>query len=243
MKRLLAALVLSILFMLGMQWVSVTPVNASPLSLSKHSTLSRIRCTKLDRYHYSLHFIRASLIAQPSTRIIAPSSASLDTKTPHEVAINIVGTDQIKLTSPIILSGVLKDLATGAGIPNKIDHFFYLWGSSGSDTYRVAVEPIKSRSQETFQLANTRSSPPSKERICSRRLRPSSPSRFFQLHSRSRPCPRSLASLSKWMGNSLFPGKTAWHPSMLIRQVSIAWMCCSTVITTHPRKYSLDAGA
>jgi hypothetical protein len=117
-KRFLAALGLSILFILSMQWVSVSPANASPLSPSMHfPSIAPAAPGSTDTLQYS--FYSGILTAQPSAHIIAPSSALLDTKIPHEVAINIVGTEQINLTAPITLSGLLKDLATGAGIPDK----------------------------------------------------------------------------------------------------------------------------
>jgi hypothetical protein len=122
MKRFLAALVLSILLVVGMQWVSVTPVNASALSLSRNlPSVASAALRSFDTIQHS--FSKGIHIDQPSTHIIRPSSASLDTKTPHDVALNIAGNNQIKLTSPIILSGDLKDLATGQGIPDKTISF------------------------------------------------------------------------------------------------------------------------
>jgi hypothetical protein len=144
MKRFLGALVLSILFVVGMLWVSVTPVNASALSRSKDlPSVASAAPTSTDTIQPS--FYMGNLIADPSTRIIVPSSASLDTKSPHEVALNMVGTEQIKLTSPIILSGVLKDLATGQGIPNKtitFSTFGVVLGqahTSDSGAYKVQI--------------------------------------------------------------------------------------------------------
>jgi hypothetical protein len=51
--------------------------------------------------------------------VIIPPSVSLNSDTPHDVSISLTGPKQIQLSDPITLSGVLKDLTTGAGIANK----------------------------------------------------------------------------------------------------------------------------
>jgi hypothetical protein len=154
-KRLLTVLVLSIFFILSMQWISVTPANASPLSLSKHfPSIALVAPNTTDTLQLSMY--TANLTAQPSVNIIAPSSTSLDTKTPHEVAINIVGAEQINLTAPITLSGVLKDLATDAGIPDKSITF---------STYGVVLGQTHTDSDGSYKIQIARDLPAGKYQI------------------------------------------------------------------------------
>jgi hypothetical protein len=154
-KRLLTVLVLSIFFILSMQWISVTPANASPLTLSKHfPSIASVALNTTDRLQHSMY--TANLTAQPSAHIIAPSSTSLDTKTPHEVALNIVGTNQVKLTSPIILSGLLKDLATGEGIPDKMITF---------STYGVVLGQARTNSSGEYKIQISRDLPAGKYQV------------------------------------------------------------------------------
>jgi hypothetical protein len=116
-KRLLAASILSILFLLGMQWVSVTPVYASA-NLSKASPSIASATLSLAGRNAQLRNV-ADSNSQPSITIIDPASASFSPPSPHDVALNIAGTQQINLNSPISLSGTLIDLATRQGIPDK----------------------------------------------------------------------------------------------------------------------------
>jgi hypothetical protein len=155
MKRLLAVLVLSALFLLGMQWVSVTPVNASPLSSNKYLPAVAAAANG-STYTIQPAFYTGSPNAQSSTRIFAPSSALLDTKIPHEAALNIVGTNQVKLTSPIILSGSLKDLATGDGIPDKTITF---------STYGIVLGQARTSSSGTYKIQITKDLPAGKYQV------------------------------------------------------------------------------
>ena len=121
-KRLLAASFLSILFLLGMQWVSVTPVYASAVNLSTRPlsiTPARYSLTGQNTPLLSLE----GLNSQPSIRIMPPSSPSKLPPNPDEVAINVAGTTQVSLTAPVSLSGFLMDVSTHQGIPDKDINF------------------------------------------------------------------------------------------------------------------------
>jgi hypothetical protein len=143
-KRLLAAALLSILFVLGMQWVSVNPVYATALngsSLAPSTTSSKFIVTVQN--HPSL--VVGDLHPHPSIRIIAPPSTSFATTSLHEVAINLNGTDQVNLTEPITLTGVLTDLSTRQGIPDKtitISTFGVVLGQTHTDSngaYQIEI--------------------------------------------------------------------------------------------------------
>lgn len=154
-KRLLAAFGVSILFILCLQWVSVSPANASPLSLSNHFlSIASAASSSTDPMQHL--FYTGNLTAQPSAHRIAPSSASLDTKIPHEVAINIAGTKQINLTSPIILSGILEDLATGEGIPDKMITF---------STYGIVLGQTRTDSNGAYKIQISRDLPAGKYQV------------------------------------------------------------------------------
>jgi hypothetical protein len=158
MKRLLTALILSILFMLGMQWVSFSPVYARALnmgSLPPTVTSARFSLNGYDHPAFKVDYRNV----QPSARIIATSAGLLNTISPHEVAINLVGTKQIPLTAPINLSGTLTDLATQQGIPDK-NIEFYTYGvmlgqarTSASGAYKIQIN--KSLPAGTYVLTAT----------------------------------------------------------------------------------------
>jgi hypothetical protein len=171
MKRIPVALLVIILFVLGLQSVKVTPAYASMIKASK--IMSSLTSKSVNKNGSGIlgeirSFIIPSLLkgqtvngvankpainlysaylglAMTSTnetllesidsgltqggnyfdkylgaiRLFISSSTLLESKTPDDVALNLTGADQINLTDPIVLSGVLRDLTTGAGIPNK----------------------------------------------------------------------------------------------------------------------------
>jgi hypothetical protein len=55
---------------------------------------------------------------------IQSSPNFLNPLAPHDVVINLVGSKQINLSAPIVLSGNLKDITTGTGIANKSIKFY-----------------------------------------------------------------------------------------------------------------------
>jgi hypothetical protein len=144
MKRLLAALTLSILFMFGMQWVSVSPGYAR--AQSGDSFLPSINSSRenMDASNQPA-FKVDNPNTLPSSRVIGPSVGLLAPTNPHEVAIKLVGSNQIRLSQPISLSGVLTDLATQQGIPDKnIDFYTYgvLVGQARTSTngaYKIQI--------------------------------------------------------------------------------------------------------
>ncbi len=144
MKRLFAAIILSILFMLGMQRVLVNPVYASALSVGSFSPSVISHRLSLSGNDYPSLSVD-NFIVQPSARIIAPAAGLLGTISPHEVAINLVGTNQIQLNDPINLSGVLTDLSTQQGIPDKMINFSSFGvvlgqaRTSASGTYKIQI--------------------------------------------------------------------------------------------------------
>ena len=141
-KRLLAATLLSILFLLGMQWVSVNPVYANAINGSSvaPSTTSAI-FSLTGQYRPSLAV--GDFNPRPSIQIIDPASASFAPNSLHEVAINLNGTDQVNLTEPITLTGVLTDLSTSQGIPDKTITF---------STYGIALGQTHTDNSGTYNI-------------------------------------------------------------------------------------------
>jgi hypothetical protein len=130
-KRLPVALLVLFLSLLGLQSVLVTPAYASMSRAFKNAP------SLTDNLNFSLPLTGENDILQASvnkallmgdgifagslnaSRLLISSSTLLDKKSPDEVAISLAGTGQVNLADPIIISGILRDLSTGAGIPNK----------------------------------------------------------------------------------------------------------------------------
>ena len=154
-KRLLVASFLSIAFLLGMQWVSVTPVYASPVNLTKASsdiTSVMFNMTSLNTPSLSV----GDRNPQSSIHIIDPSSASYAAPSPHEVAINLSGTNQVNLTQPITLSGVLTDLSTRQGIPDKTITF---------STFGVVIGQTHTLSTGAYKIEINKNLPAGKYKV------------------------------------------------------------------------------
>lgn len=67
---------------------------------------------------------------KPAEGNLAPPATIIsDGKTPHQVAIDLSGKDQVNLAEPIVLTGMLTDISTGAAVANKTITF------STHDTY------------------------------------------------------------------------------------------------------------
>ena len=93
---------------------------------------------------------------RPSIQIIDPASASFAPTSLHEVAINLNGTDQVNLTEPITLTGVLTDLSTSQGIPDKTITF---------STYGIALGQTHTDNSGTYNIQIKKDLPAGKYEI------------------------------------------------------------------------------
>ena len=117
-KRLLVASLLAFSFLFGLHSALVTPVYASTINVTKLSA-------KVPSFGDAVLAMNMNAV-----RIPLPSSTLMDSKDPHEVALDVSGPAPVDLTQPVIISGLLRDLSTGQGIANKSIKF-----STSDDVY------------------------------------------------------------------------------------------------------------
>src|SRR4030042_1819409 len=140
-KRLPAALLASFLLLLGLRWVWIAPAYApiNPFTQQSLSLTSASISTNgrgifgYEKYSYA-------------PLILVSSPVLLDSKTPHDVAINLAGSIEVNLSEPIVLSGFLRDISTDQGIANKTIKFstsgFYLGQTHSDDTaaFKISIK-------------------------------------------------------------------------------------------------------
>lgn len=130
-KRLPVVFAAILLLILGLQSVLVIP---GYIRLSQVPKITTRLAGNLDPYmqatsgnatkqaSFNPAFLQGNaLLSGFISAIHIPTSSSswMEKKIPDQVAINLTNSDQFNLADPIILSGFLRDVATGNGIANK----------------------------------------------------------------------------------------------------------------------------
>ncbi|NJD58347.1 MAG: hypothetical protein C3F13_04855 [Anaerolineales bacterium] len=101
--------------------VPVTP-NAASTSFSDGNQLFEVTNRPIiSQASYSP--VYSSGVSKITSSFLHTPTFLMDSKIPHQVGISLAGNSQFNLSEPIILTGLLKDLTTGAPIPNKTVSF------------------------------------------------------------------------------------------------------------------------
>jgi len=143
-KRLFVSIILALLAMLGIGWMA-RPAYASSLNSGNPSFgafNTPIDLSAMDYLHEAERSIQQdNLRTQPINspiKAVSRSSVLLKPQPVRGVALHLVGPEQVDLAKPIVLTGVLRDSLTGAGIANKTITIstggFYLGQTHTDDT-------------------------------------------------------------------------------------------------------------